>query len=279
MAVRLRLRRTGKKKQAHYRLVAADSRSKRDGRFLETLGHYNPRLDPPVAVVKEDRIYYWIDKGAEMTEAFRGIMKNQGLLLKFKLMKKGASETEINEEMQKWAMSHELRVQKRRARISKKKKQKAKMEADAVDTAEETPVVDEGAEVAAEAAPAEEAPVEETPVEEKAEEKAEEKPVEEAPVEETPEKETAEEKPAEEAPAEEKSEEKAAEEKAEEASADETPVEEAKDKEEKPKPKKAAAKKKPAAKKKTEPESKKETEKKPKKATAKKTKKKDEGEK
>jgi len=71
LAVRLRLRRTGKKKQAHYRLVAADSRSKRDGRFLETLGHYNPRLDPPVAVVKEDRIYYWIGKGAEMTEAFR----------------------------------------------------------------------------------------------------------------------------------------------------------------------------------------------------------------
>ena len=227
MAVRLRLRRTGKKKQAHYRLVAADARSKRDGRFLETLGHYNPRLDPPVAVVKEDRIYYWIEQGAQMSDAFHGIMKNQGLLLKFDLMKKGASETEINEEMQKWSMSHELRVQKRKSRISKKKKQKAKMEAEAVEApSEETTVVDEGAEVAKEISgvevASEGAPAEKAPAEEKAEEApAEEAPVEEkdeeAPSEEAPAEEKAEEAPAEEAPAEEK---------AEEAPAEEAPVEE-----------------------------------------------------
>ena len=54
--VRLRLRRVGRKKQASFRLVAADARSPRDGRFIEILGHYNPRTDPPTVLFKEERV-------------------------------------------------------------------------------------------------------------------------------------------------------------------------------------------------------------------------------
>jgi len=94
LAVRLRLRRTGKKKQVHYRLVAADARFPRDGRFLETVGHFNPRMNPPTAVVNEERIFYWLDKGAEMSEAFRGVLKNKGLLLKYEKPKKKPAKDE-----------------------------------------------------------------------------------------------------------------------------------------------------------------------------------------
>jgi len=149
LAVRLRLRRMGKKKQVHYRLVAADSRFPRDGRFLETVGHFNPRMNPPAAVVNEERVFYWLNNGAEMSEAFRGVLKNKGLLLKYELLKKGTSEAKIDEEMQKWAMSHDLRQQKKAGKVTKTKKKKAKMAAEAATadetTAETTSVVTEEA--------------------------------------------------------------------------------------------------------------------------------------
>ena len=78
--VRLKLRRQGKKKQPTYRLVAADSHSPRDGRFIEILGHYNPRTDPPTLVLKEEKIVEWLKKGAQPTEAVRQILTTAGVL-------------------------------------------------------------------------------------------------------------------------------------------------------------------------------------------------------
>lgn len=78
--VRLKLRRHGKKKQPTYRLVAADSHSPRDGRFIEILGHYNPRTDPPTLVLKEEKILAWLQKGAQPTEAVRQILQTAGML-------------------------------------------------------------------------------------------------------------------------------------------------------------------------------------------------------
>jgi small subunit ribosomal protein S16 len=78
--VRLKLRRHGKKKQPTYRLVAADSHSPRDGRFIEILGHYNPRTDPPTLVLKEEKIFEWLKKGAQPTEAVRQILTTAGVL-------------------------------------------------------------------------------------------------------------------------------------------------------------------------------------------------------
>ena len=63
--VRIRLRRTGMRHQPSYRVVAADKESPRDGKFLETLGYYNPRTEPFTFRVKEDRVYDWLSKGAQ----------------------------------------------------------------------------------------------------------------------------------------------------------------------------------------------------------------------
>lgn len=78
--VKLKLRRQGKKKQPTYRLVAADSHSPRDGRFIEILGHYNPRTDPPTLVLKEEKIVEWLKKGAKPTESVRQILTTAGIM-------------------------------------------------------------------------------------------------------------------------------------------------------------------------------------------------------
>ena len=77
--VRLRLRRVGRKKQASFRLVATDSRSPRDGRFIENLGHYNPRTNPPTVVLKKERVMDWLSKGATPTESARLLLINNGI--------------------------------------------------------------------------------------------------------------------------------------------------------------------------------------------------------
>ena len=68
MSVKIRLRRMGKKKQPHYRIVVADSRSPRDGRFVENLGYYNPVPDPARLVVDLDRVDYWLGQGAILSD-------------------------------------------------------------------------------------------------------------------------------------------------------------------------------------------------------------------
>ncbi|MCD6518640.1 MAG: 30S ribosomal protein S16 [Anaerolineae bacterium] len=85
--VRIRLRRVGAKKQPSYRVVVADQRSPRDGRFIEVIGHYNPRTDPPTVVIKEDRALYWLSKGAQPSEAVARMLKNTGIMDKFLSMK------------------------------------------------------------------------------------------------------------------------------------------------------------------------------------------------
>ncbi len=79
MAVRIRLRRGGKKKQPFYRIVAADSRSPRDGRFLEILGHYNPIPETEELLVKRDRLIYWLKEGAEPTNTVQSLLKRNGI--------------------------------------------------------------------------------------------------------------------------------------------------------------------------------------------------------
>lgn len=77
--VKLRLTRVGKRKQPSYRLVAADSRAPRDGRFIEILGHYNPMVEPQTLVMKEERILDWLKKGAQPSEALKRILVRDGL--------------------------------------------------------------------------------------------------------------------------------------------------------------------------------------------------------
>lgn len=79
--VKLRLQRTGSKNDPHYRIVAADSRSPRDGRFIDLIGHYHPTLGGTNQLtVSEDKAVEWIRKGAQPTDTVRALLKGQGIL-------------------------------------------------------------------------------------------------------------------------------------------------------------------------------------------------------
>jgi len=83
MAVKLRLARIGAKKQPTYRIIAADSRSKRDGRLVERLGHYDPLTNPSTVVINEERTKYWLSVGATPTDALGPILKQAGISDKY----------------------------------------------------------------------------------------------------------------------------------------------------------------------------------------------------
>lgn len=96
--VRLRLRRIGLKGQPTYRVVAADSESPRDGRFLEILGFYNPRTEPATIHLKEDRVFHWMKNGALPTESVGQVFKSAGTTERWERFKKGeAIETLLKE--------------------------------------------------------------------------------------------------------------------------------------------------------------------------------------
>ena len=78
--VKIRLRRMGAKKAPFYRVVVADSRFARDGRFIEEIGYYNPVEDPAVIKFDEERAKYWLSTGAQPTDTVRGLLKKGGLL-------------------------------------------------------------------------------------------------------------------------------------------------------------------------------------------------------
>jgi small subunit ribosomal protein S16 len=76
----MRLRRTGKKKQAHYRVVVAESTCPRDGRFVEVVGHYDPGQNPPRVEFDEDKVLSWLKKGARPTDTVRSLLSRKGLM-------------------------------------------------------------------------------------------------------------------------------------------------------------------------------------------------------
>ena len=78
--LKIRLRRTGQKHQPSYRVVVADKDSPRDGRFVEILGHYNPRTEPVTFEVKEDRVRHWVSVGAQPTETVHRLLHARGIL-------------------------------------------------------------------------------------------------------------------------------------------------------------------------------------------------------
>jgi small subunit ribosomal protein S16 len=84
MAVKLRLMRMGKKKQPVYRVVAADSRSPRDGRFIEILGTYEPRAEPSRVVIDNDRAVHWLRNGAQPTDTVTRLLTQSGAIEAFK---------------------------------------------------------------------------------------------------------------------------------------------------------------------------------------------------
>ena len=88
MAVKIRLKRMGAKKRPFYRVIVADSRSPRDGRFIETVGTYNPIKTPAVVTVDEEKALKWLNNGAEPTDTVKNILAHEGIMKKYADSKK-----------------------------------------------------------------------------------------------------------------------------------------------------------------------------------------------
>ncbi|MEO6470633.1 MAG: 30S ribosomal protein S16 [Aeromicrobium sp.] len=182
MAVKIRLKRMGKIRTPFYRIVVADSRTKRDGRVIEEIGTYNPKADPSVITVVSERAQYWLGVGAQPTESVAALLKLTGdwetftgekQTRKLEVAAPKRDKADIFNEALKDLHAGESKAD---ATTKKAAAKKAKKKSDK--KAEEAP-----------AAPVEEAKVEEAPAAEAApveEAKVEEAPVEEAKVEETP---------------------------------------------------------------------------------------------
>lgn len=78
MAMKIRLTRMGSKKRPFYRIVAMDSATRRDGRALEYLGHYNPMVEPAEVVVDADKLKYWVERGAQPTDTVKALLRKTG---------------------------------------------------------------------------------------------------------------------------------------------------------------------------------------------------------
>ena len=200
MPVKIRLQRHGKKGKPFYWLVAADSRAKRDGKYLEKIGTYDPNTNPANVKIDFDIAIQWLEKGAQPTNTARALLSYRGVLLKHHLnkgVKKGAfSEQDAEKKFLKWLdekeKKNESKVNKIEKSLSDKKAQALEVEklakekkAEAIKLAEEKALKE--VEAAAEEKPeAKEEATEEKPAEEKPEAKeeaTEEKPAEEKPAE------------------------------------------------------------------------------------------------
>jgi small subunit ribosomal protein S16 len=141
--VKIRLRRVGAKKQPSYRVVVADSRSPRDGRFIEAIGFYNPRTEPETVTIKEGRALHWLSMGAQPTAAAERLLVNQGTLARLERLKKGEALEklleEAAEELEKQKQEAAKKPSRRSKRKVKKPKGKTKAEEAAPEPAEEQP--------------------------------------------------------------------------------------------------------------------------------------------
>jgi len=159
MAVKLRLRREGTTKKPHYRVVVADSRSPRDGRFIEVIGHYHPMQEPSGIEIDGARALYWLSNGAQPSSQVEKLLRITGVWEEFK------------------PGDQPKRQRTEKPTVSKKAKERAAAPPEPAPKAPVAPVEKPPVEQAPVEAPVEEAPVEEAPIEEA---------VAEAPVEEAP---------------------------------------------------------------------------------------------
>ena len=166
--VRLRLRRVGRKNQASFRIVAAEKETKRDGRFLEVVGFYNPRTEPETIQLKEDLIYKWLKNGAQPSESAERIFKTAGVYERFERFKAGEDVETLLSEAE---AAEEKRGAGSKTRHPAPAKSTRKPEAEAA-PAEEAKAEAPAAEAEAEESPAAEVEVKEAPAEEPAEEEA-----------------------------------------------------------------------------------------------------------
>lgn len=125
--VKLRLKRIGKKKKPVYKIVAADARSPRDGRFIEELGYYDPNFDPMKIALKKTKVMYWLKNGAQPTDTVRQLFQKEGVLLQMDLIKRGKSQEEIDARLAKFEADKVGKQERAKAKKTRlKERQKAK---------------------------------------------------------------------------------------------------------------------------------------------------------
>ncbi len=164
MAVRIRLQRMGRKQRPFYQIVVADSRSPRDGRFVEQLGSYNPMTKPATIDIDRDKAFEWVMKGAQPSDTVRAILRFKGIYYKKHLMRgvsKGAMTLEqADAKYQEWIDAKEAKIAIRVEKTAQEKLEffsrvSGKAPAKPVPVVEETPVAEVSDEVATDAPEAE----------------------------------------------------------------------------------------------------------------------------
>ncbi len=139
MATKIRLKRLGRRNRPFFRIVVMDSRKRRDGAPIEELGWYDPiKRDGDNYKLKVDRILHWLKDGAKPSFTVRNLLKKEGLLHRWHLIRQGLDEQIIDQEMQKWSMDREVRMKDKAEKTVAKAKEKVKEEAEV--EAEETVV-------------------------------------------------------------------------------------------------------------------------------------------
>jgi len=196
MAVRIRLARKGRKRTAYYHIVVADSRSPRDGRYIEMIGMYNPLTNPATIELDFDKALGWLQNGAIPTETCRAILSYKGVLIKKHLLegvKKGAfDEAEATKRFETWMKQNEEKIEAKKSGLEKSQDDevdKRLTEEKKINEARAARLAKRQAELAAKAeadAYPEPAPVEQAPAENSAETPAAETPAAETPAAETP---------------------------------------------------------------------------------------------
>lgn len=122
MSTRIRLKRKGRKKQSHFRIVVVDQRRPRDGAIIEDIGYYNPLTDPAEIKIDKEKALDWLQKGAQPSDTVHNIMQQEGIALEFHLIKNNVDEETRNIEMQKWELSNKAKAEKK----EKEKEEKTK---------------------------------------------------------------------------------------------------------------------------------------------------------
>ena len=153
----------GRKKRPFYRIVAIDSKKRRDGLEIERLGWYNPLPNDVTCEIKEDRVMYWMKNGAITSDSVKGIFRRQGLSYKWYLMDQGFKGLELDKLLEEWESREKSRIERSKSKKIRKKELSATSSEET--SAEEAPAEEAPVEAAAEETSAEEAPEEEAPVE------------------------------------------------------------------------------------------------------------------
>jgi len=125
LSTRIRLKRKGRKKQAHFRIVVVDKRRPRDGSVIEDIGYYNPLTDPADIKIDKEKALEWLEKGAQPSDTVKNIMQKEGIALEYHLIKNDVDEETRNIEMQKWELAKKAKAQKSDQEVEEEIEEKA----------------------------------------------------------------------------------------------------------------------------------------------------------